>query len=161
MGERKRSILRSHPNYVIGFFVWLCAIGSIIIFPNLFPKINFLKKPCVSCTEYSDFIESLTSEQKADFELLEAGAINIKGMFHIVGKNSNEEYDLYQKRFIKYQNLDPIIVEKVRRLIVLNSVLRTLSPETRNLVLNKQAVILFRDGHVLLVSARNEQEIAE
>lgn len=108
MGERKPRLLRSHPNYVIGFFVWLCAIVSIILFPNLLPKIKLFKKLCVSCTAYSNFIETLTPEQKADFELLEAAAISTRGRFHIVGKDSIEEYDFYQKRDIEYQELDPI-----------------------------------------------------
>lgn len=148
-------MLRSHPNYVVGSIVWICAICTIILFPNVLPKIRFLKKACVSCSGYSRFADTLTPEQKADFDLLEAGAINIDGIFQIVGKNSEKEYELYKNGLIEYRELDPIIDEKNHRLILFNSLIKTLSPEIRNMVLDRRAAILFREGRMILVHAKS------
>lgn len=151
-----RGPFRAHPNYVMGFIVWICAISTIIMFPNLLPKLKLLKKGCVSCSGYSRFLDTLTAEQKSDFELLEAGAINVEGTYYLIGKNSNEEFDLYKKRLIEYQELEPIVDEKLRRLIIWNSLLETLSPEVHNLILNKKAIILFRDNRFIMVGPKEK-----
>lgn len=158
MGGRIGGVIKSHSNYFIGFIVWLCAIVTIILFPNLVPKI---KKARVSSSGYSRFLNTLSLEQKAEFEMLEAGAINIEGVFHIVGKNSAEEYDLYQNGFIEYRELDPIVEEKTRRLIILNSILKTYSPEVRDLVVNKKATILFRDDHIIMIVLKQKIKPSE
>ena len=154
MGGTRRNILKSHPHYVIGFFVWLFAIGTIAMFPSLLPKIKFLIKPCASCTAYSRFIDTLTPEQRAVFRLLEAAAIDIKGKYHLVGKGSNEEFDLYKQNLISYQELEEIVDEELRRLIVLNSILKCLAPGLRDLILNKKAAIIYRDNRYILIGPK-------
>jgi len=154
MGEKRRNVLRLHPNYVIGFLVWLCAISTIVMFPNLLQKIKFLKKTGVSSTAYSRFIDTLTPEQRVDFQLLEAAAIDIGGEYYIVGKGSSEEFNFYKRNIISYQELDEIVDEKLRRLIVLNSILKYLAPGVRDLILNKKAAILYRDNRFILVGPK-------
>jgi hypothetical protein len=154
MGGGLKRTIRSHPNYVIGLIVWLCAMGTIVAFPNIVPKIKFLRKACVSCSAYSRFIDTLTPEQKVDFQLLEAAAIDIAGEYYIVGKGSNEEFAFYKRNIISYQELDEIVDEKLRRLIVLNSILKSLAPGVRDLILNKKAAILYRDNRFILVGPK-------
>lgn len=152
------SFFKKHPNYVVGFFCWLFAIGTIIMFPNILPKINFLKKGCVSCAGLSRFLDTLTPEQKTDLQMLDAGIIDVEGKYYLVGKNSDAEYDLYNKELIEYQILEPIIDEQLRRLITWNSLLKTLTPETYNLFLTKKATIIFRDNQYVMVGSRHKSE---
>jgi len=73
----------------------------------------------------------------------------------------NEEFDLYRKGLIEYQVLDPIVDEKLQRLIIWNSILETLSPDARNLILNKKATILFRDNRFVMVGPKEKQGSSE
>lgn len=100
--------IRKHPNYIIGFFVWFCAVLSIL----LIPKLIFNKGGCKDCDEYSNFLKSLTIEQKKKMEMLELGVINIGGEFFLVGNASEDEPDLYDKQLIHYKPVDPINDEK-------------------------------------------------
>jgi len=152
------SFFKKHPNYVVGFFLWLLAISSIIMFPNILPKIKFLKKGCVSCAGLSRFLDTLTPEQKTDLQMLEAGVIDVEGKYYLVGKNSGAEYDLYRKGLIEYQILDPVIDEQLRRLITWNSLLKTLTPETYNLFLTKKATIIFRENQYLFVGSKHKSD---
>lgn len=146
--------IRNHPNYIIGFFVWLCAILSILFIP----KLIFNKGECKQCDEYSKFISSLSIEQKANLEMLEMGVINIGGEYFLVGDSSEEEYDLYDKQLIHYKPVDPIIDEKIQRMVILNSIMRYLPPLERDLIINKKAAIIFRNGGYVMVYNKNAFE---
>lgn len=90
--------------------------------------------------------------------MLDAGIIDVEGKYYLVGKNSDAEYDLYNKELIEYQILEPIIDEQLRRLITWNSLLKTLTPETYNLFLTKKATIIFRDNQYVMVGSRHKSE---
>ena len=146
--------IRKHPNYVIGFFVWLCAVLSIL----LIPKLIFNKGGCKDCDEYSNFLSSLTIKQKAKLEMLEMGVVNIGGEFFLVGESSEKEADLFKKGLIHYMPVDPINDEKTRRMVVLNSIMNYLSPSERNLIFDRKAVIIFRNGGYVMVYNKNALE---
>ena len=140
-----------HPNYLLGIVAWILALATVI----LVPKLGLFKKSCKSCDEYSRFVDSLSSEQKLKLSNLEAGVINIGNKYYCLEENLQVEYEAYKKNSILYKKLDPITDEKTRRLIILNSLMKTMPPEERNLLLEKKAVIVFRDNQVLLIQANN------
>lgn len=143
--------LKKHPYYVIGFFVWLCAILSIIFLPKLF----FNKSGCKDCDGYSDFLNSLATERRARLEILELGIINIKGEFFLVGDSAKEEGDLYDRQLIYYKPVEPVDDVRIKRLIAVNSILKSLPPGERDLVFNRRAVIINRNGSYVMVYDKN------
>ncbi|MBN2245064.1 MAG: hypothetical protein JW755_04380 [Candidatus Aminicenantes bacterium] len=57
---------------------------------------------------------------------------------------------------ITQMKLEPIISEKMRRLIIVNSLLDSMSPKERDLVLNKKAAIIYRNGDFILIGEKEE-----
>ncbi len=74
--------IKKHPNYIIGFVVWLCAILSIIFLPKLIFNTGGGKDG----NRYSDFLSSLTTEQQEKLEMLELGTVNIRLCPKVTGK---------------------------------------------------------------------------
>lgn len=143
-------LLRSHPNYFFGFLIWVAAIASVLAAP----KIKIFKKTCAECTAYSSFVNELSVEQKEKIEMFEAGVVNVNGKFFFIGESSTSEFDLNKKGMIFYETMIPTIEEKTRRLMIVNSCLRSLDPAIRELILGKKAIFLFRNNEFVIVGDR-------
>jgi hypothetical protein len=61
-----------------------------------------------------------------------------------------------RRALIYYHELNPIVDEKLRRLIVVNSLLKSITPEERDLVLNRKAIILYRNDRFWVVGVKDE-----
>jgi hypothetical protein len=151
-GNLIKALWGSHPNYILGFVAWCLAIVSIICLPKLISKAT----PCLQCDEYADFVRSLSGTQADKLVMLEAGAILLNNKFFLIGDISKDEYRLYEKQLIVYKLLEPIIDEKVRRYIILNSIVKSLPPAERDLIGNRKAVIIYRNDEFVLVGDKNE-----
>jgi hypothetical protein len=147
-----RALWDSHRNYVLGFVAWCLAIISIICLPGLISK----KTPCLQCDEYADFFRSLSGPQANKLAMLEAGAIILNNKFFLIGDLSEDEFRLYEKQLIAYKPLEPIVDEKIRRYVILNSIVKSLPPPERDLIANRKAVIIFRNDGFVLVGDKNE-----
>ena len=139
--------IRPHPAYFVGFAVWIFALASILLFSRFVAK----KKDCQGCDDYFRFVNSLPVDQKAKFAMLEAGVIEVGEKFFFIGESSNEEFELYKKQLIFHRPLEPIVDEKIQRMVILNSILAHLPPNERDLVLKKKAAILYRNGGYIMI----------
>ena len=141
---------RRHSFSIIGAVFWILAIATILFFP----RINLFRRTCESCNEYSRFVDALSPYQKSKLVLFEAGVISVADRFFYLGESSNDESDLIKSDLISYKKLSPFIDEKVRRLIIINSLLDSMSADDRNLILNKKAAILYRNGDFVLIHGK-------
>ena len=154
MKERIKNIFSSHPNYFIGFTVWLCAIISLI----LFPKLDLFKIKCSGCSEYSRFISMLSVEQKSKLDLFEAGILDVGGKLYFISDTSDTEFNLFKQNKIFYNEYDLTMDEITKRLIIVNSVIKSMSPFQRDLILNKKAIVLYRKNRCIMIGDKNEQK---
>lgn len=145
-----KGFFRSHPNYLVGVIVWILAIATIL----LFPKISPLKRNCNNCDEYKRFVSALSANQKSNLLLFESAVINVADRFFYI--SMEDESDLERDGLITQMKLEPIISEKMRRLIIVNSLLDSMSPKERDLVLNKKAAIIYRNGDFILIGEKEE-----
>lgn len=138
-------------NYLVGFLAWIFSITTIF----LLPKSGLLRKKCKSCEEYSRFVAELSPERKSLLVMFEGGVVHVADRFFYLGELSEDESDLSRSGLIAYKKLNSDINEKVRRLIIVNSILDSMSAEARNLVLKNEAAILYKAGEYILVSEKN------
>jgi hypothetical protein len=83
--------------------------------------------------------------------MLEMGVINIGGEFFLVGDSSEDEFELFNNQLIHYKAVEPINDEKTERMIILNSILKYMPPAERDLILQKKAVIIYRNNSYVIV----------
>jgi len=62
---------------------------------------------------------------------------------------------------IYYKEVDPTMDEKLRRIIVLNSILKSCAPEESDLIQNRKAIIICRDNRFVLVGVKDELKTKE
>jgi hypothetical protein len=58
--------------------IFIAVTLSVIFF---FPKLGLLKKTCATCDDYSNFVMSLSADQKSKLALLESGVINVENKY--------------------------------------------------------------------------------
>lgn len=148
-----RSIIKRHPNYVIGFFIWLASIAIVITVPRFATRIKGRTPPPES--SYTIYLKSLNDEQRSKLLNFEAGVISVAGEFYLISESSHDEFNLFKRGLLSYKTLDSFIDENTRRLIIINSLLRSMPTDERDLVLAKKAVIIFRNGEFLLIRGKS------
>lgn len=154
MGTKEGLKARLRFYYLVGFFAWLFAITTIF----LLPRSGLLKKKCRSCEEYSRFVAELIPERKSRLVMFEGGVVHVADRFFYLGELSEDEPDLERSGLIAYRKLSSDVDEKTRRLIIVNSILDSMDPEVRNLILKNEAAILYRKGEFLMVAGKDALE---
>jgi hypothetical protein len=141
--------MKNTKRYVILFVIWVISLVVVVEAPNIF------KRKCKSCNEYSQYIASLSENRKGKLQLFEGGVVEIDNKYFYIGESSDDEFELLKKGRIIYKILDPIIDEMAKRLVIVNSLLRSMSNEDREMVLGKKAAIVFRNKEYILIASKN------
>jgi len=145
------SFIKRHPNYIFGFIVWVLSLVIVLIVP----KLGIIGKTNNSDSPYTRFLATLSDDQKNKLHMFETGVLDIKGRYFYVGDNAIDEVELLKRNKISYRQLNPIIDEETRRLIIINSFLRTMPSEERDLVLARKAAIIYRNNEFIFISEKS------
>jgi hypothetical protein len=143
--------LKKHSNYLVGFIMWVLSIISVLVVP----KIVSTKRNSISLNSFGKFMATLSDDQKTRLVSFEGGIVTIGGKHYLIDSSTYDEFSLRENGLIEYLPLPVISDENTRRLVMVNSILKTLPSDARDEILSRKAAIIYRNGEFVLVKARS------
>lgn len=98
---------------------------------------------------------TLSVEQKERLASFDGGIISAGNQYFLIDSSSTSEYDLRKSDLIEYKVLPEISDENTRRLVIVNTILKSLATEERDQILARKAAIVYRNNEFILIKLKS------